>query len=75
MSTPMRRIRSGCCARTASGHTAALPTSPMTPRLFKSRMESRLLPAGQGRQPVRQQSVYRSLERLTGRSARPWGGP
>jgi hypothetical protein len=27
MSTPMRRIRSGCCARAASGHAAAAPSS------------------------------------------------
>ena len=27
MSTPMRRIRSGCCARAASGHAAAAPPS------------------------------------------------
>jgi hypothetical protein len=25
MSTPIRRIRSGCCARAASGHAAADP--------------------------------------------------
>jgi hypothetical protein len=25
MSTPIRRIRSGCCARAASGHDAAVP--------------------------------------------------
>jgi hypothetical protein len=34
------------CARAASGHAAALPTNPMTPRLLKSRMESPLLPTG-----------------------------
>jgi hypothetical protein len=27
MSTPIRRIRSGCCARVASGHAAAAPPS------------------------------------------------
>jgi hypothetical protein len=27
MSTPMRRIRSACCARAASGHPAAAPPS------------------------------------------------
>ena len=27
MSTPMRRIRSACCARAASGHAAAAPPS------------------------------------------------
>jgi hypothetical protein len=33
MSTPMRRIRSSCCARAASGHTtAALPMSVMKSR-------------------------------------------
>jgi hypothetical protein len=33
MSTPMRRIRSGCCARAASGHAAAAPpTSDMNSR-------------------------------------------
>ncbi len=29
MSTPIRRIRSGGCARTASGHAAALPSVTM----------------------------------------------
>jgi hypothetical protein len=34
-STPMRRIRSGCCARAASGHTtAAPPRSVMKSRRF-----------------------------------------
>src|SRR5713226_10249492 len=33
MSTPMRRIRSGCCARAASGHVAAtLPIKPINSR-------------------------------------------
>ena len=32
MSTPMRRIRSGCCAPTASGHVAAPPRSVMNSR-------------------------------------------
>ena len=32
MSTPMRRIRSGCCARAASGHAAAPPSSVMNSR-------------------------------------------
>ena len=32
MSTPMRRIRSGCCARAASGHAAAPPISVMNSR-------------------------------------------
>jgi hypothetical protein len=27
MSTPIRRIPSGCCARAASGHVAAAPLS------------------------------------------------
>ena len=38
MSTPMRRRRSPCCARTASGHAAAAPPSkPMNSRRLKSR--------------------------------------
>src|SRR5215510_10879860 len=36
MSTPTRRIRSGCCARAASGHAAAAPPSSV--------MKSRRLP-------------------------------
>ena len=34
---PNRRARSGCCARAASGHAAAPPTSPMNPRRFTRR--------------------------------------
>src|SRR6266545_7620745 len=34
MSTPMRRIRSRCCARAASGHAAAPPSSVMNSRRF-----------------------------------------
>src|SRR5262249_35099265 len=34
------------CARAATDQDAAPPTSPMTPRRFKSRMESPLLPTG-----------------------------
>jgi hypothetical protein len=30
MSTPMRRIRSGCCARAASGHGGAIDTNSIT---------------------------------------------
>jgi hypothetical protein len=30
MSTPMRLLRSPCCARAASGHAAAPPSSVMT---------------------------------------------
>ena len=33
-STPTRRMRSPCCARTASGHAAAPPTSDMNSRRF-----------------------------------------
>ena len=32
MSTPMRRTRSACCARTANGHAAALPSPAMNSR-------------------------------------------
>jgi hypothetical protein len=32
MSRPMRRIRSGCCARATTGHAAALPTPAMNSR-------------------------------------------
>src|SRR5262245_3161036 len=34
MSTPMRRTRSLCCARAASGHAAAPPSSDMSERRF-----------------------------------------
>ena len=34
MSTPMRRIRSACCARAVSGHAAAPLSSVMNARLF-----------------------------------------
>src|SRR5262245_7799346 len=34
-STPIRRIRSGCCARAATGHTAAPLSSVMKSRRFK----------------------------------------
>src|SRR5262245_10984514 len=36
MSTPIRRIRSGCCARAAIGHTAAPPSSVMKSRRLTS---------------------------------------
>src|SRR6516164_10993885 len=32
--TPMRRMRSACCARAASGHAATLPSSKMNSRRF-----------------------------------------
>ena len=32
MSTPMRRTRSPCCARAASGHAAAVPRDVMNSR-------------------------------------------
>jgi hypothetical protein len=34
MSTPIRRIRSVCCARAAGGHVAAPPSSVMNSRRF-----------------------------------------
>src|SRR5262245_12958919 len=34
ISTPMRRIRSPCCARAANGHAAAPPSSVMKSRRF-----------------------------------------
>ena len=41
MSTPMRRIRSRCCARAASGHAAAAPpSSVMNSRLLVCRERS-----------------------------------
>jgi hypothetical protein len=41
MSTPIRRMRSGCCARAASGHTAtAPPSSVMNWRRLRSSMGS-----------------------------------
>jgi tripartite-type tricarboxylate transporter receptor subunit TctC len=47
MSTPMRRNRSGCCARAASGHpAAALPSPTMNFRRF-TRSPRRRVPAAQ----------------------------
>ena len=37
---PMRRIRSRCCARVASGHAAAPPSSVMNSRRFTSSIRS-----------------------------------
>jgi hypothetical protein len=34
ITTPMRRMRSVCCARAASGHAAAPPSSVMNERRF-----------------------------------------
>src|ERR1700750_2977202 len=46
ISTPIRRIRSDCCARAASGHvTAALPRSVMNWRRLMSSMGSSPEPA------------------------------
>jgi len=42
MKTPMRRIRSACCARAASGHAAAPPSSVMKSRRFIASRSSRL---------------------------------
>ena len=36
LSTPMRRMRSGCCARAASGHAVAAPSSVMNSRRLMS---------------------------------------
>src|SRR5262249_43947592 len=49
MSTPMRRMRSACCARAASGHAAAAPSSVMNPRRLMSgiRIPPRGLPHAQ----------------------------
>src|SRR6516165_5856802 len=46
MSTPMRRVRSGCCARAARGHPAAAPpTSVMNSRRLTGRpLKQRVLP-------------------------------
>jgi hypothetical protein len=45
MSTPMRRVRSRCCARAAIGHAvAAPPSSVMASRLF-NRDQSRIFVA------------------------------
>jgi acetate kinase len=45
VSTPMRRIRSPCCARTAIGQAAAAPPSSVmkSRRLLISRPESRVV--------------------------------
>src|SRR5215510_12593504 len=40
ISTPIRRIRSGCCARPASGHAAAPPSSVMNSRRLVCRERS-----------------------------------
>jgi putative ABC transport system substrate-binding protein len=38
MSAPMRRTRSPCCARAASGHAAALPRNVMNSRQAAARV-------------------------------------
>ena len=40
----MRRIRSGCCARAASGHAAAPPRAAINARRFVDRQASDFLP-------------------------------
>jgi hypothetical protein len=45
MSTPMRRIRSGCCACATTGHAAALPSPGMNAR----RSLNHLIGSGQQR--------------------------
>src|SRR5215467_3927652 len=46
ITTPMRRICSSCCARAASGHAAALPSSVMNSRRFITRSPVRRGRAG-----------------------------
>ena len=60
-STPMRRTRSGCCARAASGHRRAAP--PRTPRNSR-----RLMPAPQ----AQEMASCASNECLDRHPALPW---
>jgi hypothetical protein len=46
MSTPMRRTRSLCCARAASGHAAAAP--PSVAKNFRRSMWLAMRPSGWG---------------------------
>src|SRR5262245_57169926 len=52
MSTPMRRIRSPCCARAASGHAAAPPRSVINARLFMAMPRLAAAPPTPSRQEV-----------------------
>src|SRR5262249_52776516 len=52
MSTPMRRIRSPCCARAASGHAAAPPRSVINARLFMAMPRLAAAPSTPSRQEV-----------------------
>src|SRR5262249_12261939 len=52
MSTPMRRIRSPCCARHASGHAAAPPRSVINARLFMAMPRLAAAPPTPSRQEV-----------------------
>jgi hypothetical protein len=65
MSTPMRRIRSGCCARAASGQVAAAPPSSV---MNWRRLRSGLLPA------TRCASLPQAQDALEA-PAGPWGRP
>ena len=62
MSTPMRRMRSPCCARAASGHAAAAPPSSV--------MNSRRPMLDMGGPSLRD---YRSLSLPPARPIGPWG--
>src|SRR5262249_2639399 len=52
ISTPMRRIRSGCCARAASGHVAAPPSSVMNARRLLIRSPRRRASRHKGISPL-----------------------
>ena len=63
MSTPMRRIRSDCCARAVSGHVAPTPTSSV---MNSRRRLSNIGTASRARATT--------LSACTGAPASPWGG-
>src|SRR5262245_8352336 len=65
-STPIRRIRWPCCARAASGHAAAPPSSVMNWRRLTSSMGSPPEPAV---------PAYSRLRMCRNRPAGPWGRP
>jgi hypothetical protein len=48
MSTPIRRMRSACCAHTTSGHAAALPSPAMKVRRLTESPHRRWPAASQG---------------------------
>jgi hypothetical protein len=75
MSTPIRRMRSGCCARAASGHAAAPPSSVMSARRFtQSPRRARVCMYYCGHKRV-SHWPKRSSKRVGGRSGAPQALP